>query len=101
MAANVMPSHQARAKWRDLLDAAAQGQDSVIERAGKRVAAVIPYADYEAILEELEEKRADRRAIKAYEEYKRDPSGAMAWEEFEAELVAEGLLDADPVPDHR
>jgi prevent-host-death family protein len=93
MSVNVMQSHAARANWRDLLDSASHGQDTVIERSGRPVAAVIPYADYEAILEELEDRRADRRAIEAYEEWKRDPSTARPFEEFEAELIAEGLLD--------
>lgn len=29
---------------------------------------------------------ADRRAIATYEAWKRDPSGAVPWEEFEKEL---------------
>jgi len=80
-------------KWRSLLDAALSGADTVIERAGRPIAVLIPYADYEAILEELEDQRADRRAIEAYEEWKRDPTTARPYSEIRAEMVAEGLLD--------
>jgi prevent-host-death family protein len=89
----VIGSKEARIKWRDLLDGAIAGTDAVIERSGQRVAALIPYSDYEALLEDLEDLRAERQAVEAYEEWQRDPSTARPFEEFEAELIAEGLLD--------
>ena len=47
MAAKVIGSREARANWRDLLDAAhAEASDVVIERSGQPVAALIPYRDY-------------------------------------------------------
>ena len=101
MTAMVIGSKEARIKWRDLLDSATAGKDAIIERSGRPVAALIPYEDYTAMLDELEDMRADRRAIAAYEEWQRDPSGAIPWEEFEAQLIAEGLLDAEPVADSR
>lgn len=94
MTQTVLSSREARTKWRDVLDAVNQGKtDIVIERYGKPVAAVIAYEDYEALLEELEDLRDGRLAQIAYEEWKRDPSTARPWEEVEAELIAEGLLD--------
>ncbi|HUX23644.1 MAG TPA: type II toxin-antitoxin system prevent-host-death family antitoxin [Burkholderiales bacterium] len=99
MTVMVMSSKEARTRWRDLLDGVHGGRDAVIERSGQRVAVVIPYEDYEGILEELEDRRADRRAIETYEAWQRNPSGAIPWAAFEAELVAEGLLDAGPVAD--
>ena len=101
MTITVIGSKEARLKWRNLLDCAHAGRDTIIERSGRRVAALIPYEDYEAILEQMEDWRADRRAIEVCEAWQRDPSGAMPWEEFEAELIAEGLLDAEPVADSR
>jgi mRNA interferase RelE/StbE len=47
-------SKAARQNWRDLLDAAHKGVgDTVIERNGRPIAAVIPYADFLALQEEL------------------------------------------------
>lgn len=87
-------SREARTKWRDLLDAAHIGiDDVVIERHGKPIAALIPFQDYLALQEELDELRAVRRVAAAYEEWKQDPSTARPWKEIERELIAEGLLD--------
>jgi len=58
------------------------------------MAAVIPYADYEALLDELDDLRAGRRAREAVEAWERDPSRAKTLADVEAELRAEGLLDA-------
>jgi prevent-host-death family protein len=93
MTVMVIGSQEARSKWRDLLDDATAGKGAIIERSGRPVAVLIPYEDYEAILEELEDMRAGRHAIEAYEEWERDPSTAIPYEEFRAQLVAEGLLD--------
>ena len=45
--------------------------------------------------EESDDVRAAWRAAAAYEAWKQDPRLARPWEEIEAELVAEGLLDHD------
>lgn len=89
----VINSGEARARWRDLLDGACAGQDTIIERSGQPVAALIPYADYQAILAELDDRRASPEVIAAYEEWKRDPSTGTPYEQFRAELIAEGLLE--------
>jgi len=94
MPVTVVGSREARARWRLLLDAAYSGTaDIIIERSGRPVAALISYEDYEAILEELDDLRAARRAQQVYEEWKRDPSSGTPWEEVKAQLLAEGLLD--------
>jgi len=91
----IVSSREARARWRTVLDTVDKGTaDVVIERYGRPIAAVIPYVDYEALLEELEDLRDVRYALAALEEYERDPSTARPFEEIEAELIAEGLLDA-------
>jgi len=95
MQTKTMKSEEARLAWRNILDSAAGGDDVVIERYRKPTAVLIGYEDYIAILDELEEMRADRRAIQAYEEWKADPSDTISLEEFRDELIAEGLLDAD------
>ncbi len=46
MTAKTISSDQARAKWRQLLDTAVAGEPVIIERYGKPVAVLVPYADY-------------------------------------------------------
>jgi hypothetical protein len=48
-----------------------------------------------ALQDELDEMRVARRAAQAYEAWKQDPDHARPWEEVEADLVAEGQLDAN------
>ncbi len=93
MAARVVGTKEARERFRDLLDAAIKGQDSIIERYDKGVAVLIPFEDYEAIQEELEDVRAARRAAETYEGWKRDASVARSYAEIRKELVADGLLE--------
>ncbi len=88
-------SGEARTQWRDLLDGIqSHASDVVIERYGKPIATLIPFADYQAVLAELDDLRATRGAAVAYEAWKQDPSLGRPWDEIEAELVDEGLLDA-------
>jgi len=95
MPVKVLDSNTARTRWRDILDEAGGGDtDVVVERYGKPMVAVIAYDDFVAIQDELDDLRAARRAAEAYEAWKADPDRGRPWEEVEAELVAEGLLDA-------
>jgi len=83
-------SGEARTKWRDLLDQVLTGKgDVVIERNGKEIAVLIPAVDYEQILDTLEELRAAREASSAYEEWKRNPNVARAWDDVDQELDEE------------
>ncbi|HNS01545.1 MAG TPA: type II toxin-antitoxin system prevent-host-death family antitoxin [Anaerolineae bacterium] len=92
MANHILNSEDARSRWRDILDAAGMGQDVVIARYGKPVAAVIPIADYEALLEEMEDMRAARRAQAALEAWRDDDSRGRLYSAVREELTAEGLL---------
>lgn len=65
--AKVLKSPSARANWRDVLDQVKEA-DVVVERYGSPVVAIIPYADYSAIREQLENLRAVRQAQSAYAE---------------------------------
>jgi prevent-host-death family protein len=94
MPVKVLDSNTARREWRDILDGAGRGDDIVVERYGKPMVAVIAYEDFVALQEELDDLRAGRRAAAAYEAWKADPDRGRPWEEVEADLVAEGLLDA-------
>lgn len=87
-------SNVARDNWREMLDTAMTSDDNaVITRYGKPVAAMVAYEDFLALQEALADIHMERRAVAAYQEWKEDPSTASPWEEFEAELIAEGLLD--------
>ncbi|HID54738.1 MAG TPA: type II toxin-antitoxin system Phd/YefM family antitoxin [Anaerolineae bacterium] len=91
-----MSSREARAHWRDVLDTVDKGDaDVIIERYGKPIATLIPFADYQALLAELEDLRDGRLAMAALEEWERDPSTARPYEEFRAELIAEGIWDEE------
>lgn len=94
MPVKVLDSNKARTNWRDILDMASVGAtDVVVERYGKPIVAVIAYEDFAALQDELDDLRAGRRAAEAYEAWKQDPSWGTPYEEFRAELVAEGSLD--------
>ncbi len=95
MAYQILNSDDARSRWRDILDAAGAGSDVVIARYGKPMAAVIPIADYEALIEELVDLRAGRRAQAALEAWRAEPGRGRPYAEVRAELVAEGLLDSE------
>lgn len=95
MAYQILNSEDARTRWRDILDAAGRGQDVVIARYGKPMAAVIPIADYDALLEELEDLRAARRAQAALEAWREDRSRGRPYTAVREELAAEGLLNRE------
>lgn len=90
-------SRTARENWRKLLDAATSGRsDVIITRHGQPAAALIAYDDYQALQEELDDLRAARRAEETVAAWRNDPAIARPWAEVEAELIATGLLDAEP-----
>ena len=94
MTVQILDSGAARARWRDIMDSARAGQDTVIEHYNRPTAAVIPYADFLALQEELEDLRAARRAALALAAWEQAPSSGTPLGQVEAELRAEGLLDA-------
>jgi len=94
MATTTVKSREARIKWRDILDQVYAGSgDVVVERSGKPVAVIIPFIDYQEIQDKLDDLRAARQAVEAYQQWKQDPSIGKPWEQVEAELIEAGLLD--------
>ena len=93
MTVHSLKSNDARLRWRDILDAARAGNDTVIEHYNRPTAVVIPYEDFVALQEDLEELRLARRAREAYDEWKRAPDTARPYSEIRQELIKEGLLD--------
>jgi hypothetical protein len=67
----------------------------VMERYGKPLMAMIPYDDYLALQEQLEDLRDLRLAEAAHARYKRDPSSARSWEEVKAEWDAQETAASD------
>jgi antitoxin (DNA-binding transcriptional repressor) of toxin-antitoxin stability system len=95
MQIKVLKSDHARQHWRDLLDQIAAGEEMVIERYNKAVAAMIPIDIYLALQEEIEDLRLAPIARAELEEYRRDPSTARPYSEIRAELIEAGVLDAE------
>jgi prevent-host-death family protein len=83
-----MSSDAVRSGWRDVVDNVMAGGTVLVERYNKPVAVVIPYADFLAVREQLEDLYDLRLAEAAYAEYKRDPSRARPIEELIAEWEA-------------
>lgn len=82
-----MDAREARSRWRDVLDRAGGGEPVVVQRHGRPVAAVISFADYEAVREQLEDLADARRAEAVLREIERDPSRLIAFEDLDAEFA--------------
>lgn len=91
MQTRTMKSEEARLAWRDILDSAGAGEDVIIQRYNKPTAVLISYEDYIALLDELDEIRFARAAQASYDDWKRDPSTSIPWEEAKAQLAADSL----------
>lgn len=91
MTTTTLGSRAARQKWRDLLDAVYAGDtDIVIERNSKPTAVLIPYEDYLALAEVLDDLRAARRVAEAQ---KISQQRGRSYDDIRAELKSKGLLD--------
>ncbi|MGE0116282.1 MAG: type II toxin-antitoxin system Phd/YefM family antitoxin, partial [Steroidobacteraceae bacterium] len=58
----VLDTRSVRAQWRDVVDQVVAGSDVIVTRAGKPTVAVISYADYERIQDELADLRSAQMA---------------------------------------
>jgi len=94
MSPRVVGANEARSRFRDLVDQVSTGTTSVIiQRYGKRLVAMIPYADYEACQAAIEEQRLVREAEAELAAWRRDRSRARPYDEARAEMVSDRLLD--------
>ncbi len=93
MAVQRYDSGTARLKFRDILEASRRGIDVIIEHYKRPTSVIIPYEDYVALEEALEDLRSGRRASEFLAAWKQDRSLARPLEELEEEWRAEGLLD--------
>lgn len=83
-----MSSDEARSKWREVLDTAVAGNQIIIERYGKPVAVIAPYAAFDP----SSEAKMVREETAVYQ--------TREWEIVKAELLAElrQELLASPAP---
>ena len=88
MHAKIMSSDAVRSGWRNVVDDVVAGTAVLVERYNKPVVAVIPYEDFIALQEQLEDLHDIRLADAAHAEYKRDPSTARPLLEAIAEWEA-------------
>jgi hypothetical protein len=95
MRLKVMSSEAVRSDWRNVSDAVMGGTIVVMERYGKPLMAMIPYEDYIALQEQLEDLRDLRLAEAAHARYKADPSSARSWGEVKAEWDAQETNASD------
>lgn len=61
----------------------------VVDEAGNKTAVQLPFAQYEAFLEYLEDVHLAKAAREALADEERIP-----WEQIKAEMVSDGRLDA-------
>lgn len=77
---------QARNRLADTINRVAYGGERIIfERRGKPVAALVSAEDLDT-LRRVEDTEDLRDALKAVEEYERDPSKAMTYQEFRRKI---------------
>jgi len=94
MSTTTWDSQAARDNWAGLLATVARGDESiVITRQGEPVAALLDYAAFVALEEELEDLRAGQRAAAILADLDAGRTTARPWAEIRQEWIAEGLLD--------
>jgi prevent-host-death family protein len=93
MNTKIMNSDEVRAGWRNVVDDVMSDDTVLVERYNEPVVAVISYADFLAIREQLEDLHDLRLAEAAYAEYKREPSRARPIEELIAEWDAQDAAE--------
>jgi prevent-host-death family protein len=69
-----------RRHWRDVVDYVVKGEHVVVNRSGKPLVAIIPYEDFRALIEELEDLHDSRRLTQIIDDYRRNPTGDPAME---------------------
>lgn len=72
--------------------------DTVITRYHKPKAVIIPYEDYIALQEQLQDLRDAREADAVLEAIKADSSHVRPFREVVAEMIAAGEIDSSIVP---
>lgn len=84
MTVATMATDDARKNFRDLLDNAARGVETVIERYHKPTAVVVNYAEWQALKSEHTELL--HRILD-------DKDNFVPWEDVKTQLIADGIID--------
>lgn len=94
MSITTLDSQVARDNFAGLLATVAKGDESiVITDQGEPVAALVDYAAFVALAEELDDLKAAQRAAAILADLDAGRTDARPWAEIRAEWIAEGLLD--------
>ncbi len=94
MSTTTWDSQSAGDNFAGLLAAVAKGDESiVITHQGEPVAALVDYAAFVALAEELDDWKAAQRAAAILAEIDAGRRETRPWAEIRAEWIAEGLLD--------
>ena len=94
MTITTLDSQIARDNFAGLLATVAKGDESiVITQHGEPVAALVDYAAFVALEDELDDLQAAQRAAAILEDIRAGRTTTVPWEKVKAELIAEGLLD--------
>jgi len=94
MTITTLDSQVARDNFAGLLATVAKGDESiVITDQGEPVAALVDYAAFVALAEELDDMQAAQRAAAVLADLDAGRTDARPWAEIQAEWIAEGLLD--------
>ena len=92
-----LDSNTLRSRLSEVIDSTGK-TDTVITRYHKPKAVIIPYEDYIALQEQLQDLRDGREAEAVMEAIKADPSRARPFREVVAEMIAAGELDPSILP---
>jgi prevent-host-death family protein len=84
-----------RREWREIVETVKSGTNIVVSIDNRPEVAVIPYEDYLALQEQLEDLQDLRLAEAAYDEYLRDPTTARPFDEVVAEWHAQDAATDD------
>lgn len=92
-----LDSNTLRARLSEIIDSTSK-TDTVITRYQKPKAVLIPYEDYIALFEQLQELRDAREVDTIMAAIKTDPSRVRPFREVAAEMVAAGEIDPSIIP---
>lgn len=96
MNATTIDSRRTREQWRDVLDKVTTGAgDIVVTRNKKPSVAIIPYEDYEMVLEQLDDIRSERMAATLYQQWKHGRIAAVPWSEVKQRLTEQDNVHSD------
>lgn len=93
----ILDSNTLRAQLSEVIDNTGK-TDTVITRYRKPKAVIIPYEDYVALQEQLQDLRDAREADAMLEAIKADAGRVRPFREIVAEMVAAGEIDPAIVP---